>query len=684
MVIINLSVLLSLLTVIPAMGQVSGLKAEFRKGKTFITFTEEAGPGKTFNLYRSHSPITSVADIAPVVNIPDSSSYDKRYKFYHIITDSGPRLEDGTGLFVYTPKESAAVYYAVTVVTGSTEDKTLTAGENTLSEAVAEQYWPWPSPVIDTVIHRYEGTIWKCFFWQDYFDWNNNYDYYGDMYYVQFSPQYKADMAQGIPAPVTVGLHGAGGEAFLEPSGYPNYSAVCITLRDHPLAAGYAWWYGWSNGSVPPVKGDTIINYKERQIRQYIQALRNDPAMCIDTNRIYISGGSMGGSGAILNGAHGSEFFAAVEGIAPAIKFEYCWYFASGGYDTVHYGAKRDSLTARNGVNIYNWNDAGWVVGNHPTWDFPVFILGGSSSDGGMPLWMERWMYRNCAKSKVPVFGSWCDCAHAGPSPSVPGGMYRFKRNEVVPAFRNASHDDNYGLNGPDTNSPPEQIFPGDIITDSTGQMNGYIDWSSSLHDLGLPNDNIIDNEDTLSITFKAIDSMRMEGLTCYTPHESTFVDITPRRIQNFPVVVGNAYHWTCVSVASGVIMDSGIIVPDSLGFLTVPGFLVLKSGSRLVITSGGPMAMKSETSSPSSVLTASPDPFNPSTEIRFSLFKEGVVRLTVYGIDGRLVSTLCNHGFARGNHRISWNARTLAAGVYIVEMRAKGLRAQKRITLLK
>jgi hypothetical protein len=100
------------------------LTAEFRAGKTFITWSEDSDKTKTYNLYRSSSAITDVSGLAPLVNLPCSTSWDPRHSIRVNIVDQGAPLGDNTGLFVYTPKSSGNAYYAVTTISGTTERRT--------------------------------------------------------------------------------------------------------------------------------------------------------------------------------------------------------------------------------------------------------------------------------------------------------------------------------------------------------------------------------------------------------------------------------------------------------------------------------------------------------------------------------------------------------------------------------
>ena len=50
------------------------------------------------------------------------------------------------------------------------------------------------------------------------------------------------------------------------------------------------------------------------------------------------------------------------------------------------------------------------------------------------------------------------------------------------------------------------------------------------------------------------------------------------------------------------------------------------------------------------------PNPFNPTTTIAFDLVAEGRVRMSIYGIDGRLVRVLADEVFSAGQHQKVWD----------------------------
>lgn len=83
------------------------------------------------------------------------------------------------------------------------------------------------------------------------------------------------------------------------------------------------------------------------------------------------------------------------------------------------------------------------------------------------------------------------------------------------------------------------------------------------------------------------------------------------------------------------------------------------------------------------------PNPFNPSTVIAFTLPRAERVHLAVYGLDGRLVRTLANDAFDAGRHEVTWRGdddagRPVATGTYFYAVRAGDWRQVRKMTLVK
>ena len=59
------------------------------------------------------------------------------------------------------------------------------------------------------------------------------------------------------------------------------------------------------------------------------------------------------------------------------------------------------------------------------------------------------------------------------------------------------------------------------------------------------------------------------------------------------------------------------------------------------------------------------PNPFNPDTRIEFQLPKDGNMNLSVYDVNGKLVTTIYNGFRSSGFYTVNFNASNLASGVY-------------------
>ncbi|MGH7492593.1 MAG: FlgD immunoglobulin-like domain containing protein [bacterium] len=83
------------------------------------------------------------------------------------------------------------------------------------------------------------------------------------------------------------------------------------------------------------------------------------------------------------------------------------------------------------------------------------------------------------------------------------------------------------------------------------------------------------------------------------------------------------------------------------------------------------------------------PNPFNPTTEIRFDLREATHVQLLIYDLASRVVRHLIDGEYQPGKHFASWDgrddaARPLASGVYLYKLRAGNFQMQRKLVLMK
>jgi hypothetical protein len=65
------------------------------------------------------------------------------------------------------------------------------------------------------------------------------------------------------------------------------------------------------------------------------------------------------------------------------------------------------------------------------------------------------------------------------------------------------------------------------------------------------------------------------------------------------------------------------------------------------------------------------PNPFNPTTTIRFALAATSLVKLTVYDLLGRELEVLVDEELSPGTYTIPWNASGMGSGIYFYQLRA-------------
>ncbi|MEM8486622.1 MAG: FG-GAP-like repeat-containing protein [Bacteroidota bacterium] len=144
-------------------------------------------------------------------------------------------------------------------------------------------------------------------------------------------------------------------------------------------------------------------------------------------------------------------------------------------------------------------------------------------------------------------------------------------------------------------------------------------------------------------------------------------------RPQTISVCVDNVTHATLT-------YDPG--ANSDPGFACSAAPSAARSGAdQLALTAGLPTEFALESNYP--------NPFNPTTTIRFDVPEASDVRLEVYDLMGRRVATLVNGQMAAGRYEATWNARSdagasVASGVYLYRMQAGSFESVQRMVLMK
>ena len=80
----------------------------------------------------------------------------------------------------------------------------------------------------------------------------------------------------------------------------------------------------------------------------------------------------------------------------------------------------------------------------------------------------------------------------------------------------------------------------------------------------------------------------------------------------------------------------------------------------------------------------AYPNPFNAGTVITYDLPARAYVRLAVFNVLGQEVARLVDEPQTVGRHTVTWEATSLASGVYFYQMRAGSFIDTKKLILIR
>jgi hypothetical protein len=617
-----------------ATSNASELTAFHRSGQTFITWPERNElQRERYRIYRYSQPIQStnlkqatlLAEVgkdssrfyANRFNPDNAGRWTARYVDRLIIQDNGSQVSQGTGLLVWTLAAEdfqggtqGQGYYAVTVIPYEGQevlDPRYTVGP--VEEAAAD-----PLPVEITSAPGVNigpgGRVYIQY--MDLRHWNPTFHtpnqsnaYYGlDPADPTWSTSlaYAYDYAVYTPTPELCGgslpenlpvflhLHG-----WLSNSYWPweSYGDPGCVYGIYPWDETETWHFGFASQhdyrqNLDVSTGDTIENFTEyRILRMIYDLIRQPPGPPTDTQRIYVAGQSMGGSGTLAFTSRFPNIFAAGYASQPMTN-----YLIAGitrvdwiadvaikwGKLSLNLPVKISApagwaahLQKYNGTGVYDWQDylaniSGkrvadeiapigvangmkdmivlWSTQGQPT--CPALDQGRRAWAGAITNSPHQWEYYNGLPVPLGVINQ------------QPFWNFSVIRDESVPGFSNLS------------SNPP-------LPPTALGQYNHTIKWSSSWNAWdGAP----IDQADMWQIS---LCSLASGSLACGTGPQQT-VDVTPRRLQHFVTVPGASYNWQDIRISDGMVIAEDTVTADSQGLVTVTGFVVSPRGSRLAL----------------------------------------------------------------------------------------------------
>jgi hypothetical protein len=476
------------------------------------------------------------------------------------------------------------------------------------------------------------------------------------------------------------------------------YSKDFLTLvGDDP---SMTWHFGFAdqpkagddNGSRP---SNTIVkNYTQYRYWCMIRWLmRGDAPWKADSNEIYVEGHSMGGTGAMEFALHHPELFAYISTSSEGINN---WKMGPGyegdgwvknfekyiGLETQNFPYKelisKDKLILdeENGFSTWGWLSMRDSV--TPTLknrdDLPHLNFNHGTQDGsidwepqGAPVWYDNNL-NPFAANLIPYTGGWMDKGHSASLGSLASKRSCVPKTHFVMAFKNSQSDDKLSAS-----------CIGVASCNDHGQFNLRIHWSTVRDPI---NSAPVDSPDLFETTLKLYTGYAGEHAPDYSGPSNPTVDITPRRLQNFPRIPNADYNWKNIPVGGSTPIQSGSVTADEYGIFTITGFQFTEAGNKLQVTTDAmPVAVNSAPAENDQLtLTASPNPF--TTDVTISIEKpnrisRGPIAIAIYDIQGKMVHQLYRnrHAFQPGSsvegNRLSlrWSAQDRPSGIYLIRV---------------
>jgi hypothetical protein len=153
------------------------------------------------------------------------------------------------------------------------------------------------------------------------------------------------------------------------------------------------------------------------------------------------------------------------------------------------------------------------------------------------------------------------------------------------------------------------------------------------------------------------------------------------------PQMVNDVQQWlNAPSSTAGWVLRGNESVGQTAKRFASKNNLVASVRPQLTVFYQQPVSVKEHTDAPRSCTLVQnfPNPFNPTTAVRYQLPVVSDVKLVVYDILGREVAVLVNERKAPGSYSAMFDGSRLASGVYFYRLAASDVFLTKKLILLK
>ena len=528
------------------------LVAFHRSGQAFITWKETPGESVAYKILCSDKPITqeNISSARVVAeDIAQGSGIDfiaariaekeKRAEAPRgfVIRPLGLPIPQGYGLYVHTVFKPGMAYYAVT--TGNT----ICAMIEPIVEKVAT-----PEPMLEKVRKLPNGKIAKT-----YVHWSDKNIAYREGIPYKFVITIGKDVKRSAPAPLMLAIHAYSGYHMAN-DGWPQ-DFIVVAPDDFTKGLpfdGYDWWYGYNSNLGGDLTKGVNVNYTERRLLYTLDWTRSK--FNIDSNRIYLRGSSMGGTGSVAFGLRHPEVFAAIFANVPQVNPSMDNIGWSQANIEKYCGTRDQAIKTNEGINVWDRLNMTKFVQEHHE-DFP-FLRTINARDDQVLKWPQIPSFLKALDESRHGFISGWGLGMHNIQPSMVADVvrdfdiFKIRKDMSFPAFSNSSLNDDPGSGDQNEGT-------------TTGQMGGGFDWTI--------------REDTLDV-WEAEIKVTVAGKS------DAVTDITPRRLQRFKARAGERYRWTNTD-STGAVLQSGVVAADKWNLLTLPAVKISAAGNKARIS---------------------------------------------------------------------------------------------------
>ncbi|MDA0708659.1 MAG: hypothetical protein O3B73_00445, partial [bacterium] len=562
-----------LMALVPSEGvtsMITDLSGESRNGQVFLTWAEsDLPPGSTVTVYTSKRPITT-ANLPRATRLAHSIEPRSARDWWQdpasffpdtapgipagfVISDGAAPLDPSGGLFVHTATEitTGLSYFAVTwTPPDRMENRDLTPRENTLGDPIAVKRAP-PAPVYigtDTPLPsqtaRGKALVFSLHGRGGGYTAGGekprqvNYLFFGDArqgWREGLAYKFEIEMTETAVRVMPNDRQWTGGRPLLESRDKRDFCPAAST-----------WYYGYPERIYESLDypNKVVPNYTEEQLLGIVRWAQ--AYLGVDPNQVYLTGGSMGGSGSVSLGFHHPHVFAHIDVNVPAVA-----YTPEGNLNRLNCfcGPLDDTVVTHTGeAFLVHMNSI--VTAETATADLPFLVMRSGRTDRSIPWANKPAFYAAMNAARQAFVAYWSGGDHATADDGFPKESHYAPSREKIRldrgylAFSNCSDNDNPGNGSADD---------GDV----EGWINRGLDW-----------EDLVDTDGVYSVTVQAY----YEGLVY-----PVWVDVTPRRVQAFHLSPGER---VIARLGTG---EAKSLRADKNGRLTIPGIQILnREGTRI------------------------------------------------------------------------------------------------------